>query len=274
LTVDDAALREMAANRGYKLVKSRRRKPGTGDYGRYGLTDAATGAECLGFGQDGLTATAEEIGAYLRGGAAKDWKTSLEETGSAEKPPTRPKEPEEPRAPSKPRRERAPERKAKPEPTPKPEPAPEPEPQPAPPPLTVREARPNDAAAIAALVGTLAVETSETDIARTLQRLRKAGEPPLVADQDGVVGCLAWHAVPMLHRQKPIARISLLVVSAEARRRGIGRALVEAALERFAAAGCDRVEAVAEIGLGPAQDFFRRSGFDRSFYRFTRDVEA
>jgi hypothetical protein len=31
---------------------------------------------------------------------------------------------------------------------------------------------------------------------------------------------------------------------------------------------------VAEIGLGPAQDFFRRSGFDRAFYRFTRDVEA
>ena len=34
-------LREMAANRGLKLVSSRRRKPG-GDFGKYGLKDDDT----------------------------------------------------------------------------------------------------------------------------------------------------------------------------------------------------------------------------------------
>ena len=42
MSEQDDALREMAANRGCKLVKSRRRKPG-GDFGRYGLKDAKTG---------------------------------------------------------------------------------------------------------------------------------------------------------------------------------------------------------------------------------------
>ena len=52
----DQALRAMAEHRGLKLVKSRRRKPGTGDFGKYGLTDAA-GTPLLGMGADGHTAS-------------------------------------------------------------------------------------------------------------------------------------------------------------------------------------------------------------------------
>ena len=65
------ALRESARHRGLKLVKSRRRKPG-GDFGKFGLTDAA-GKKLFGFGTDGLTASAEEIQAYLRAGMRSDW---------------------------------------------------------------------------------------------------------------------------------------------------------------------------------------------------------
>lgn len=68
----DAALKESARHRGLKLVKSRRRKAG-GDFGKYGLTDAS-GRKLLGFGEDGLTASAEEIEAYLRGAMRSDWK--------------------------------------------------------------------------------------------------------------------------------------------------------------------------------------------------------
>ena len=49
----DAMLREMAKHRGFKLVKSRRRKPG-GDFGRFGLVDAKTGQDCFGIGKHGL----------------------------------------------------------------------------------------------------------------------------------------------------------------------------------------------------------------------------
>lgn len=67
----DEELRTSARNRGLKLVKSRRRKAG-GDFGKYGLTDA-TGKELFGFGKTGLTASADEIEAYLRGAMRSDW---------------------------------------------------------------------------------------------------------------------------------------------------------------------------------------------------------
>ncbi|MEP9357935.1 cupin domain-containing protein [Sphingomonas sp. KR3-1] len=69
-----ASLREMAANRGLKLVASRRRKPG-GDYGRYGLHDA-DGAAVFGVGKAGLTASAAEIEDYLRGATSNAWSKS------------------------------------------------------------------------------------------------------------------------------------------------------------------------------------------------------
>jgi hypothetical protein len=97
----DDQLREMAAHRGLKLAKSRRRKPG-GDFGLYGLKDAS-GAPVFGFGDDGFTASAEAIEAYLRDAVRATWGES------AESVPDRPK--------------------AKPKPKPKPKPAPPPKPR-------------------------------------------------------------------------------------------------------------------------------------------------
>jgi mannose-6-phosphate isomerase-like protein (cupin superfamily) len=70
----DDPLREMAAHRGLKLVKSRRRKPG-GDFGLYGLKDAK-GAPVFGIDKYGLTATADEIEAHLRGDTRETWSKS------------------------------------------------------------------------------------------------------------------------------------------------------------------------------------------------------
>lgn len=67
-------LRAMAQHRGLTLKASRRRKPG-GDFGRYGLVDAG-GKAVVGIGDDGLTATAGEVEAYLRDAAMADWKGS------------------------------------------------------------------------------------------------------------------------------------------------------------------------------------------------------
>lgn len=79
-----AALREMAAHRGLKLVASRRRKPG-GDFGKYALTDA-TGAKTFGFDGDALNATAEEIEAHLRGAASSAWGASAGSVKANSKP--------------------------------------------------------------------------------------------------------------------------------------------------------------------------------------------
>ena len=77
MSARDAALREMAAVRGFRLVKSRIRTPGRKDYGKYGLKDSQTGNEAFGFSRHRLTASAEEIEEHLRGLAELGWKASL-----------------------------------------------------------------------------------------------------------------------------------------------------------------------------------------------------
>lgn len=232
------ALRELAANRGCRLRSSRRRKPG-GDYGRYGLVDAKSGREVFGFDRDGLTATAEEIEAFLRGGAAAGWKSSV---GTL------------------PRKKRG-----------KPSP---PRPEPAPPKLTVREAKPKDGEAIAKLLTELGYETSAADVRRRLAALRKAGEPPLVADKGGAVGILSWHVTPVLHRPRPVGRITMLTVAEAERGAGIGAALVEAAEARLRERGCGLVEVTSNRKRLRAHAFYEKIGFERTSYRFAKALET
>ncbi|MEA3032726.1 MAG: hypothetical protein QOH86_742, partial [Sphingomonadales bacterium] len=257
----DEMLREMAANRGCRLVKSRKRKPGSGDYGRYGLRDAKTGQDVYGLGARGLTATAEDIENYLRGGLRSSWKQSLREAPSLPRAARR--KPAEPEA-------------KKPEPVPKPKPSPSP-PPPADPPqpaLSVREAMPRDAEAISVLLGQLGFPTDAADIRRRLPRLRKVGEPVLVAVEESVIGCLAWHVTPVLHRPASVGRVTMMVVAREARRRGVGAALLEAAEARLGAAGCGLVEVTSNIELGGAHAFYRAQGYERTSYRFAKKLEG
>ena len=279
----DRMLRDMAANRGCRLVKSRRRTPGTGDYGRYGLTDAASGREILGFGADGLTATPEEVEAFLRKGLVADWKSSLladaDAPAAADPTPATPR-----RAPPKPAGKAAPPRpsgkpalrivgKAAAPPLavsrrPDPAPAAPPPPRPI---LKIRDARAADAAGLARLVGGEAGDA----LAARIALLRKAGAPPLVAEEGGeMLGCIAFHPIPLLDAPEPLGRITFLLVAEHARRRGIGRALVEEAEARLRDLGCTRVEALAEIELAAAPDFYRRLGWSRGFYRYGRPLDA
>ena len=256
-------LREMAQNRGLKLVKSRRRKPG-GDFGRYGLTDAKSGRECLGFGHDGLTATDEEVEAYLRSGERATWKRSL--IGAvAEAEPVAPaaEKPSKGSRPKPPPRRREPE----PEPDPEPEPAPEPEPEPEAE-LVIRKAAKADASGIAALL-----EAEEGEVAERLAALMRAKAPVLVAVRGEIVGCVASHVVPSLHRP-PFGRVTLLMVGESERLQGIGRALLEAAEHALSELGCEEVEVTSAIDFASAHGFFRRAGYERTSYRFGRKLPS
>jgi predicted N-acetyltransferase YhbS len=135
--------------------------------------------------------------------------------------------------------------------------------------LKIREARPADAEALSGLIG----ETDAKALAARIAAMRKAGVLPLVADEGGaLVGVVAFHAVPLIQEEAPLGRLTFLLVALEARRRGIGRALVEEAAARLADAGCGRVEALAEIELGAAPDFFRRLGWTRNAYRYLTEM--
>ncbi|KKC26611.1 GNAT family N-acetyltransferase [Sphingomonas sp. SRS2] len=242
------ALREAARHRGLKLVKSRRRKAG-GDFGRFGLTDAS-GTPLLGFGTEGLTATVDDITAYLQKGIAATWAESARTTHA---------------------RVRKAKAEVEPRPTPKAEPtqetrAPPPKPSvpvpakpPEPPPLTIRKAKAGDAADIAAL--------AKLDAAATTRAMR-GGVSAIVADRGGIIGCITSHKVPTLAGEA-IGRITMIVVAQDERRQGIGTALVEAARAALEKDGCTLIEAMSDIEVRNFHGFYRTLGFRQRSYRFT-----
>ena len=150
MSAADDALREMAANRGCRLVRSRVRTPGKGNYGKFGLKDAKTGKAVLGVGKTGLTATAEEVETYLRGGAASAWKSSV---GTA---------------PVK--------KKVEARPVPAPEPKAEPK-------LAIRDVRPKDIDALVALIVALGYEVTAADLRQCLAVLRREAQEPGIRRQ-------------------------------------------------------------------------------------------
>lgn len=236
MSADADALRELAQNRGCKLVASRVRTPGKGDHGKFALKDAKTGREVFGFGKTGLAATPEEIEGFLRGDGASAWKSSVGST------------------------------KAKPRP--KPAPAPKPEPK-----LSVREARPKDAEAIAALIVALGYEVTPAEVRKRLAGLKKAGTPALAAEQGGIAGVLTIWITQVLHRPRPVGRITMMVVAEGLRGRGIGSALVAEAEKRLAAKGCGLIEVTSNTKRLRAHAFYERLGYGRTSYRFAKTVQ-
>jgi GNAT superfamily N-acetyltransferase len=236
----DDALREMAENRGCKLVRSRVRTPGRGDYGRFGLKDAKTGKAVLGFGGKGLTATAEEVEAFLRGGGASAWKSSLGKTPRTAK--TRAEPAQKPQA-------------KKPQPK-----------------LVIREARPKDADSLAALIVALGYEVTAAEVRKRLGSLTRAGQPALVADRGGAIGVLTTSVMQVIHRPHPVGRISMMVVAEAERGNGVGAALVAEAEARLKAAGCGMVEVTSNVKRLRAHAFYERLGYERTSQRFAKQL--
>jgi ribosomal protein S18 acetylase RimI-like enzyme len=265
----DQTLREMAAHRGFKLVKSRKRKVGADDYGKYGLTDAG-GKPLLGIGDDGFTASLEDIEAFLREGATSTWKASADAMPAratpARKATTATHEKVEPAL--RPRAKRA----TGHTPTPSKKIAARPTPEPAP--LSIRAATSADAADMAALLCQLAqTAIDEHEVAHNLERISKAGGGLIVAVLEGIVGCCAWTLIPTLHHGV-IGRITVLLVDGAHRRRGIATAMLDAATTVLREAGCTRIEAMSDIEIKNAHNFFRASKFEQTSYRFARAIDA
>jgi ribosomal protein S18 acetylase RimI-like enzyme len=245
------ALAEAARNRGLKLVRSRVRTPGKRRFGKVGLTDAS-GKPVLGMDAKGPTAKPEELEEYLRNLGARDWGASLDVAVL----PRKKRKAEPPKAPAA--------AQAKPKAAPKQTPKPKPQ---------IRDAKPSDAAALVQLSALLGAAVDEKGVRKRVTALAKDGVAPLVATLDNdVVGVCAIEQMLTIHRDKPVGRISHLVVAEEARRQGIGRMLTEAAEQRLRNLGCELVEITSNDRLAEAHAFYRHMGYERTSIRFAKPL--
>lgn len=139
--------------------------------------------------------------------------------------------------------------------------------------MEIRHASPVDASAMAALIAELGFPAPADTIASRLNILLGAAEVVLVAAQDGVLlGLVTVHITPMLHRSTPVGRFTALVVTERARRRGVGRALVESAERLLTARGCGLVEVTSNQRLSDAHSFYERLGYEATSLRFKKTL--
>jgi ribosomal protein S18 acetylase RimI-like enzyme len=138
----------------------------------------------------------------------------------------------------------------------------------------IRACTPDDAIAVSALLGELGYPVSPQQAAENIRQLDETGSDPiLLAVSEGrVAGVLAGHFCRMLQYGKPVMRVTALVVDREARRRGIGKLLMEHAEELAAARGCDFIELTSAITRAEAHAFYRSLGYEANSLRFRKSV--
>jgi GNAT superfamily N-acetyltransferase len=140
--------------------------------------------------------------------------------------------------------------------------------------LTIRDARAEDAAAIASLLGQLGYETEAAAVPPRLERLVIVGDRVVVAVlEDEVVGLAHLHASPTIERERPAARISALVVDESHRGEGIGRALVDAMEAEARARRCVLLFLTTATRREDAHAFYRTVGLEETGTRFTKTLE-
>ncbi len=131
--------------------------------------------------------------------------------------------------------------------------------------LNLRSARLSDAPRLAALSGVLGYPQPAERLAATLERvLARGGEVVLVAESEPglVIGWLHGAEQELLETGR-CCEILGLVVDAEHRGLGAGRALISAIGEWAAARGIDQLSVRSNIVRVEAHPFYQSMGFER-----------
>jgi N-acetylglutamate synthase-like GNAT family acetyltransferase len=140
---------------------------------------------------------------------------------------------------------------------------------------TIRDARPDDADAIARLLGQLGYPTEPAAVPARLERLRIVGDRLVVAELDGeVVGLAQLHVSPTMALERPAAKIDGIVVDESCRGQGIGRMLIEAMEAEARARGCPLLYLTTATRRNEAHEFYRRVGFEETGKRFGKSLET
>lgn len=138
--------------------------------------------------------------------------------------------------------------------------------------LVIRSARADDSERLAPLLAQLGYPAEPAAVSDWLDRLLSSGaDTVLIAVLDGeAAGLLCLHLLSVIHDPRDFAWITALVVSERARRRGVGRRLVERAEEVARECECTRVVVTTHLRRGDAHAFYEGLGFEFTGRRYVR----
>ncbi|MBS1888002.1 MAG: GNAT family N-acetyltransferase [Actinobacteria bacterium] len=132
--------------------------------------------------------------------------------------------------------------------------------------VAIRRARPAELRVVLDLLADLGRPCRESSPATRRAAggiLERDDTEVLLAERDGeVVGLACLLLLPRLGHASPEARLLDLIVTPETRATGVGRALVAAATDRAAAAGCHLLRLECGHHRGGAKLFYRELGFE------------
>ena len=132
--------------------------------------------------------------------------------------------------------------------------------------IGVRSATPDDLDSIVMLLGELHDPSrAAADAESWKEMLAQTGRTILLAEREGdPVGTVdLWIAPTLLNGAAPRAYVNYVAVLTSARRSGVGRALMEDAHRRAAAAGCDDVVLMSGDHRPDAHRFYAAIGYER-----------
>ena len=140
--------------------------------------------------------------------------------------------------------------------------------------IEIRACTPEDSAAVSTLLDELGYTVSIRQATEQVTELGKTGADPIfLALADGqILGLLALHLSRMLQYPSPIVRVTALVVDRRARRRGVGKLLMQHAEQVGAAAGCEFVELTSAMDRAEAHAFYRNIGYEPNSLRFRKPL--
>jgi GNAT superfamily N-acetyltransferase len=137
----------------------------------------------------------------------------------------------------------------------------------------IRDAEPNDAEAVAGLLGELGYPVGPTTVEARLERLAIVGDRVFIAEVDGEVAGLAHLQVtPAIEYDRPVAKIGALIVGESHRRRGAGRALLHAAEREARGRNCELLFLTTSERRDDAHSFYESLGLEQTGRRYGRTL--
>jgi GNAT superfamily N-acetyltransferase len=142
--------------------------------------------------------------------------------------------------------------------------------------IEVREAVLTDAPEVIRLFRLLGHELPLTNPEGRLAAYIEAGDRVLVATRPGsetLLGAVAVHIAPVIHRAGPIGRFTAVVVDEAARGQGIGATMIHAAEKFLAEQGCAMIEVTSNKKRADAHAFYERLGYTGTSFRFAKAIQ-